>query len=322
MTKSNYILLLGAGFSRNWGGWLASEVFEYLLGCPEVNKDFLWKYKKRGGFEAALSKLQEEDAKSASTTLEPNLINFLSALRRMFNEMNQTFAKIQFEFQDTIQYGVAKFLSRFDAIFTLNQDLLVEGHYFNNVHLLSERRWDGPQLAGMKAVGTHNNPLESLYLGEFEPDPENFRISNRHQPYFKLHGSSNWIDSNLNNLLVMGGNKRIIIERYPVLEWIHEQFSEALTKPDMNLMIIGYSFGDDHINTVIREAVKKGNVNIFVIDPLGVDVMDKNRNALIHDADQLAKDLWPHLVGSSRRSLRDTFGNDHVEHAKIMRFFD
>ncbi len=32
-------LLLGAGFSRNWGGWLAAEAFEYLLGCPEVTRN-------------------------------------------------------------------------------------------------------------------------------------------------------------------------------------------------------------------------------------------------------------------------------------------
>ena len=30
------LLLLGAGFSRNWGGWLATEVFEYLLGTKAV----------------------------------------------------------------------------------------------------------------------------------------------------------------------------------------------------------------------------------------------------------------------------------------------
>ncbi len=53
------ILLLGAGFSRNWGGWLANEAFEYLLGCPEViaNADaraMLWKHKDAQGFEGAL----------------------------------------------------------------------------------------------------------------------------------------------------------------------------------------------------------------------------------------------------------------------------
>jgi hypothetical protein len=29
-----HILLTGAGFSRNWGGFLATEAFEFLLGCP------------------------------------------------------------------------------------------------------------------------------------------------------------------------------------------------------------------------------------------------------------------------------------------------
>jgi hypothetical protein len=32
-----YYLLTGAGFSRNWGGWLANEAFEYLLGAPEID---------------------------------------------------------------------------------------------------------------------------------------------------------------------------------------------------------------------------------------------------------------------------------------------
>jgi len=32
-----FLFLTGAGFSRNWGGWLANEAFEYLLACPEVD---------------------------------------------------------------------------------------------------------------------------------------------------------------------------------------------------------------------------------------------------------------------------------------------
>ena len=31
-------LLTGAGFTRNWGGWLANEAFEYLLGAPDVDE--------------------------------------------------------------------------------------------------------------------------------------------------------------------------------------------------------------------------------------------------------------------------------------------
>ena len=43
-------LLLGAGLGSNWGGWLASEPFEYLLGCPQVDADIrnlLWPGKRK-----------------------------------------------------------------------------------------------------------------------------------------------------------------------------------------------------------------------------------------------------------------------------------
>jgi hypothetical protein len=34
-----HILLTGAGFSYNGGGWLASEAFEHLLGCTEIDQE-------------------------------------------------------------------------------------------------------------------------------------------------------------------------------------------------------------------------------------------------------------------------------------------
>jgi hypothetical protein len=46
---ANHVLLLGAGFSRNWGG-LATEAFEYLLGHPKVDeslRQLLWKHRRR-----------------------------------------------------------------------------------------------------------------------------------------------------------------------------------------------------------------------------------------------------------------------------------
>jgi hypothetical protein len=86
-------------------------------------------------------------------------------------------------------------------------------------------------------------------------------------------------------------------------------------------MVIGYSFADDHVNEIIREAVAEEAVALFVIDPLGVDVMDKNRNAQVYSPDDLAQVLWPRVIGSSRRYLREIFGHDRAEHDKVMRFF-
>jgi len=145
------ILLLGAGFSNNWGGWLGSEVFEYLLGCPEVIWDpdlqaRLWRHKDTGGFEATLEELQSEAARSGDRT---RLEKLEAAIYRMFSDMDAGFRNgngeiFRFEFAPTTSL-VKEFLTGFDAIFTLNQDVLLERHYFTTgLTLIRNRRtWDG-----------------------------------------------------------------------------------------------------------------------------------------------------------------------------------
>jgi hypothetical protein len=86
-------------------------------------------------------------------------------------------------------------------------------------------------------------------------------------------------------------------------------------------IVIGYSFGDPHINQTIVSAASQGKLRLFIIDPLGLDVIDENRNAPLHTPGTLLGSLQDHVVGASRRSLRDIFGGDRVEHAKVMRFF-
>jgi hypothetical protein len=81
------ILLTGAGFSRNWGGWLASEAFEYLLGCTEIDQEtrrLLWRSKEAGGgFEDTLADL----ANSKDDAGKRRLNNLTDALVGMFNAM-------------------------------------------------------------------------------------------------------------------------------------------------------------------------------------------------------------------------------------------
>lgn len=83
-----YAVLLGAGFSRNCGGWLASEAFEYLLGCPEVVssvqlRDLLWKHQESGaGFEGALEELQTAYVREPHSN-STRLMALQSAIRQM-----------------------------------------------------------------------------------------------------------------------------------------------------------------------------------------------------------------------------------------------
>ena len=100
----SHYLLLGAGFSRNWGGWLASEAFEYLLGCPEVVRNpqlqaLLWRNQPNGGFENALAEVQANFIRAPQENTEI-LQGLQSAVARMFDDMNRGFFDhTDFEFQ-------------------------------------------------------------------------------------------------------------------------------------------------------------------------------------------------------------------------------
>jgi len=320
-------LLTGAGFSRNWGGWLANEAFEYLLGSPHVDdglRTLLWRFKDRGGFEAALDEQQTQSNQAFSVAMLGHSTQLEDAIRGMFADMDRAFTLIDgFNFVDSHpDASVTDFLSRFDAIFTLNQDLLMERNYLDdNFSILRHRR--GWYMPGMEPVA---EPLDTAIseVKEWRPmDPTDawkFTVDSSRQPYFKLHGSSNWIDRTSGRpMLVIGGNKAGTIAQHKILTWNHDQFKAYLSKPETRLMVIGYSFGDGHINVAIRDAVVKGTLNLFIIDPHGVDVLKENPLA---PPGNLPGTLQPQWIGASRRTLREIFGGDMVEHGKVMRFFE
>lgn len=145
------ILLTGAGFSRNWGGWLANEAFEYLLGSTELDqpcRDLLWAHNESGsGFEGALATLQNGGR-------EDRLVLMESAIAGMFNLMNSCLDGF-----DGTQH-TRKFLARFDAIFTLNQDLLLERHYLPVLNQTISHRWTGAQIPGLKREQPQNVGFE------------------------------------------------------------------------------------------------------------------------------------------------------------------
>jgi hypothetical protein len=88
------LLLTGAGFSRNWGGWLADEAFEYLLGCADLlphHRTLLWKHRGKGGFESVLQELRDDFVRSPGAHTERPLQEFDKMLLGMFTTMNQGF---------------------------------------------------------------------------------------------------------------------------------------------------------------------------------------------------------------------------------------
>lgn len=314
---SNLNLLLGAGFSRNWGGWLANEVFEYLIGhesfiSDSYLNDHLWKYKDTGGFESALFEWQKRDKISRERR-----VRFENALKDMFNEMNKGFRVRQFEFSNQRYFQVSNFLTKFDKIFTLNQDLLLEIQYMNsNIEINALGRFNGPQLPGMiqKSPVSLGNWADTNWTPDLSSD---FNLSAGSQPIIKLHGSCNWVSSDSDEIMVIGGGKPSQIENFPILRWYFEEFEKCIFAKGAKLVIIGYSFGDSHINSLISEGVSNG-LHLFIIDPRGSDLFTRFLNSDYQDMNKIKNGVR----GFSRRSLNEIFGGDSIEISKIQRFID
>jgi hypothetical protein len=121
----------------------------------------------------------------------------------------------------------------------------------------------------------------------------------------------------------MGGQKAVSIGQFPLLSWYHQQFRDMLMRPGARLMVIGYSFGDAHINDAIMEAINKSDLKTFLVDPMGDKILDKrDPRAMIPDTPgPLLDTIPPRLIGISQRPISSTFKDDTVEHATLSRFF-
>jgi SIR2-like domain len=306
-----FLLLTGAGFSYNWGGPLASDVFSALLADEDLDghtRDLL--FDSGGAFETVLADLQlskDPDDRGRYDALITSVVG-------IFNGMNNTFMHMQFEFESppSVQHSMASFLSRFHAIFTLNQDALLEQHY--NPMIGPPMNWGHLQLPGMwfmppfQPTGARHDKVAIM-----EPHPPFNGSGSGAQPYVKLHGSVNWVESSRGKrILIMGGQKAVSMGRYPILTWYYDEFRKMLVRPSAKLMVIGYSFSDTHINDAIVDGLA-ADLKIFVVDPFAIKVL-KN--------DSRIGSARSSLIGYSDRPLKTTFGGDRYAHTQISRFFD
>lgn len=322
-----HILLTGAGFSRNWGGWLADEAFEYLLGCAEATpftRQQLWKSKGLSlGFEDTLRELRDLCATHRDDAHLRELKAFETMLEGMFHTMAIGFANAEFEPGQNPSrlgpqpYPVRDFLCRFDAIFTLNQDTLLEQRYaVSNLREGSQGKWFGLQSPGLIDVLVNGQKFQAP--GVFKPSDAPFTLLERHQPYYKLHGSSNWRSSDNAALLILGGDKGNDIRKVPLLTWYQAEFARLSQQP-ARIMVIGYGFGDAHINDLLIAAASAG-AEFFIVDTSGIGVLASAAGTQGVPT-QLKMAMQHSIIGASRRYLKDSLHNDTVERTKIMRFF-
>jgi hypothetical protein len=309
---TTHLLLTGAGFTYNWGGWLAKELEGDLLGRLAPSPVLQHLVQNASNFEEALD--------AARTSLAPDQVRTLeAAVKESFQAMNAALAERFSMFLGGTE-RIVDFLVRFDAIFTLNQDLLFEIHY--NAQRKGSR-WTGAYYPG---VIPPTLPVPTLPPNKSDVLRQARRVgaisaaNEPRQPIYKLHGSVDWTDDS-GDLFVVGSGKDSYIQSKPLLVEYFRIFRERLLAPNTRLMIIGYGWGDDHVNRVIFDVAKSNrSLGLFHVNPSGRDVISGPRSEPI--VRYSTSTLAPlKCIGESRRALTTTFGSDNLEHEKLMRFF-
>jgi hypothetical protein len=306
-------LLIGAGLSRNWGGPLSEEITGSLLG--ELHDDAeIARALRSGPFEEVFQGFQVTSQGGSATT---KLLRFQGAIVGLFARLNKTFLNKNFEFSNDLEWSVKRFLAKFDAIFSLNQDLLLEIHYMQT--FISQGKWNGLTIPGMVAASPagHSGPVDFQcgrgdQIKALSVDRDFSRSTNCM--------ASNWFTEAGEPMLIMGNAKTGAIQRFPVLRDYHQQFEARLSEGNARLMVIGYSFQDDHINSVIERASRERGLGTYLVDLRGREVLldpKMARAAIVPKRD--IEDIK--LIGELRRPLTAVFGGDTFAHGELMRFF-
>jgi len=312
----NRVLLTGAGFSRNWGGLLASEITNQLISAinngPQavISEYYRQLATGAGNYETILHEFQRSHAADPDNETSLECLAFIEkAIRNCFFEMDRVYEGKSPGINNCAQYNAEIFIANFDYFFTINQDLLIERLFINLFSGLLFRGTykplrNGTILPGIR-VNINNfhqvfgikNPQDLII--EIIDEPVNVaRESLGFLPYIKLHGSYNWQTVSGGRLMISGGNKGQQIPKSPLLSSYFNYFCDTIKSPDTLIVIIGYGFNDTHINSALLDALDNGQTKLYIIDNRGL--------AAVRSAGLIAS-LEGKLYGISERTLNETF---------------
>jgi hypothetical protein len=246
------------------------------------------------------------------------------AIQSVFSDMNSFFARQQLHplaFCGLPEREPRRFLARFDSIFTLNQDLLLELHYEGPRHDEPGRR-TGYSLPGINLTSEWKSAMRAEHrvtLPPLIPSGES-EVPEGTQPVFKLHGSANWRTARSAHLMIVGTGKEDAIAGSELLNWYHAEFRSRLCGGGVKLMVIGYGFGDVHVNVVMLEAARSHGLSVYLVNPSGLAAYDAHKRNAGNGRNEL---LSIPLVGISTRPLAATFGPaEDPSFASFWRFLD
>lgn len=308
MNTTGHYLLTGAGFTHNFGGPLATEMWAMILnhkavqGTPALRRRLLNDFDFESVYNAVIADGNAEELEAMQDAL-------LTAYRSIDDSLRSWTFSTGSPFPVNI-YKVQELIAQFAGptgqtgfVFTLNQDLLLERHYYNGPR---------PSLPGIRGsqdwfTARYRAPLgpESFARVPAPEEVEALRsrgLQGQQLCYLKLHGSCNWQSSDLQTRMVIGRGKADQIQQDPLLAWYLDVFAECLGSQDSRLLVIGYGFSDSHINQLLAEAANTHGLRLCVITPQEPAAFKKHLTTQEH-----GEALWQSLVGYYQATLAGLF---------------
>lgn len=270
-TSKNLMLLTGAGFTHNFGGFLAREMWSKIFNNPlvqanpEARKLLLNDFDFESVYSAKMSG-GEETIKVIRTAVEAAYKDLDDTVKNwVFNSDNPTALNT---------YGLGELLSFISQggsdkgwFFTLNQDLYMErkNGYRSPGASFGQPFVDKEEGGGVKIVTLPD-----------QAGVEKAKTTLNNAAYIKLHGSYGWVSSRGGNQMVIGKNKVSDIEQEPLLKWYFEIFQNLIYEGNKKLLVIGYGFADNHINDILLKGVQEHGLSLYIINPTDPETF-KNR---------------------------------------------
>ncbi|MBN2407087.1 MAG: SIR2 family protein [Elusimicrobia bacterium] len=287
---NKHILLTGAGFSCNFGATpLAKEMWSLIFShkgvqnCPEIRNLMLTGMftsqsvppiiNERFNYEAIYHEI-------INCNYEDKVVAIMKeAMSDAYNYIDDIIRKNVITNDYDLRINLIEKFSdkeKESYVFTLNQDLLIERHFKNCGFFIPGFPEDSQYNAQKIFEINRSQELNTKHTYVLPDNEKIIKIENRKNKdtkyfYIKLHGSQNWYDSMGKEAMVIGYEKEMNIEKEPLLIHYYDYFKKVLNQGTAKLLVIGYGFGDKHINEVIADAIVKSKLKLYVISPESAD---------------------------------------------------
>lgn len=279
----NLVILSGAGTSVGWGGKTMAELWDSVQ--DKLTSDIFESLCKTIGFFAAdknLSKLKPEEKELEKLLSRANIAKeFINSYKDKDGidkplDIEKLLAEAELEIQNKcklvsdVKAPHEQFLNKITnrklkdprvKLFTLNYDTFFEQAAVRGNFTVI----DGFSFSTPRTLSGRNFDLDIIYREKSRiKEEESFAPKVFH--LYKPHGSVNWeFDRTTGNIIINDGtsNPLMIYPKDSKYENSYEQpffemmsrFQQNLRNDNVLLICLGFSFGDKHVVTAIKEAV-------------------------------------------------------------------